>query len=150
MVSEIIPDSRATSPGIRNETDVEENDALCERLWAIERQVFDTPITSAIGMAIKASILVYNERDEDHYDSDGRLRLDQHALRGLAADVVRLLPEAKPLVARALDVPLMRPKQTKRKRRRGPPTLKLVVNNGATAALGDGGALLCGRLRDRQ
>jgi hypothetical protein len=111
-----------------------ENDALCERLWAIERQVYDTPVPSAIGMAVKACVLIYIGKRllEYSYASDGSLDLETHALRGLAADVARLLPETKPLVAWVLDVPLMRPK--KRKRRRGRPTLKLVVNNGATAA----------------
>jgi hypothetical protein len=89
--------------------DEDKHDDLCDQAWAIERQIFDIPMPSAIGMAVKACILIYNEKSgpEHPYDSDGHLRLDQHALRGLAADVARLLPEAKPFVAWILNAPLM-------------------------------------------
>jgi hypothetical protein len=85
---------------------------LDEKLWAIEQQVFDTPMPSAIGMAVKACVLVYHEKDiadEPSYSSDGHLDFETHAIRGLAVDVAHLLPEAKPLVEWVLDVPLMRP-----------------------------------------
>jgi hypothetical protein len=113
-------------------------DKLDGKLWAMERQIFDTPMPSAIGMAVKACVLIYNENadrgTEDCYSPDGDLQLDVHALKGLAEDAARLVPETKPLVAWILDVPLMRPKKRERKPRRGRPTLRLVVNNGATAA----------------
>jgi hypothetical protein len=115
----------------------EDDDARCEQLWAIERQIFDTPMSSAAGMAVKACIFIHNEKGIDGeccYSPTGYLHLEWHALKGLAEDAARLVPETKPLVAWILDVPTTRPKKTERKRRRGRPTLKLVVNDGGTAA----------------
>jgi hypothetical protein len=85
---------------------------LDDKLWAIERQIFDTPMASAVGIAVKACVLIYHEKDiadEPSYTLDGHLDFETHARRGLAADVARLLPEATPLVAWALDVPLTWP-----------------------------------------
>jgi hypothetical protein len=85
-----------------NESEADDGDGLDEKAWAIERQIYDTPASSAVSLAIKASMFVQGETsafDEDDftYASDGTLQLDQHALKGLAEDVARVLAELAPL-----------------------------------------------------
>ena len=82
----------------------EEAEPLDQRVWRLERQIYDAPAAGAAGFAVKAFMLARVEVntnrnglflpfDEDHYAGDGRLCLTKHAVKGLLADAARFLSE---------------------------------------------------------
>src|SRR6476469_9287602 len=88
----------------------EEAEPLDDRVWQIERQIYDAPAAGAVGFAIKAYLLarvhVHTKGnglllpfDEDDYGTGDRLCLTKHAARGPLADAARFLPELEPIVA---------------------------------------------------
>src|SRR5438045_352267 len=70
------------------------------------------PPNSAVGLSIKAAMLIQMEdenggefEEQASYAYDGKLRLDLQALKGLAEDAARFVPELAPLVAAAVNTP---------------------------------------------
>jgi len=98
----------------------EEAEPLDQRVWRLERQIYDAPAAGAAGFAVKAFMLARVEVntnrnglflpfDEDHYAGDGRLSLTKHAVKGLLADAARFLSELAPIVARVVASPTKLP-----------------------------------------
>jgi len=73
------------------------------------------PESSANGLAIKAVMLIHMEGRERRVQRIGQLCLqwelrgDLQALKGLAEDAARLIPEAAPLVATVIGTPMELP-----------------------------------------
>src|SRR5438876_2293506 len=73
------------------------------------------PESSANGLAIKAVMLIHMEdvsgafKESDSYADNGKLRGDLQALKGLAEDDARLVPELARLVAAVIDTPMEPP-----------------------------------------
>jgi len=85
-------------------------------VWAIEGQIYSTPANSAVGLSIKAAMLIQMEdenagefEEQASYAYKGKLRLDLQALKGLAEDAARFVPELAPLVAPAVNTPMELP-----------------------------------------
>src|SRR5207302_6020453 len=78
-------------------------------------QIYSTPADSAVGLSIKAAMLIQmedenaGEFEEPSYAYNGKLRLDLQALKGLAEDAARIVPELAPLVAAAVNTPMELP-----------------------------------------
>jgi hypothetical protein len=98
-----------------------------EEADGLETEVLELPASGVVGLAIKTYLLVRARRGpdlfdptaspgeitpNDGYEPDGRLRRDLRDLKGVAADLVRFLPELAPLCAGLLNAPLMAPTVT--------------------------------------
>src|SRR5438874_9418223 len=102
-------------------------DASNGAVWDIARQIYDTPAAGPAGLAIKAFMLAFEVRvdhlpsseepaslgkfdlAQNHYGAGDRLYLRNHALKGLAGDIARFVPETAPLVAGIVQSPEKRP-----------------------------------------
>ena len=98
-------------------------------VWDIARQIYDTPAAGPAGLAIKAFMLAFEVRvdhlpsseepaslgkfdlAQNHYGAGDRLYLHNHAIKGLAGDIARFVPETAPLVAGIVQSPLKRPRR---------------------------------------
>ena len=103
-------------------------DAANGAVWDIARQIYDTPAVGPVGLAIKAFMLAFEVcidllpssaepgslgefSIEQHHYGAGRLYLRNHAIKGLAGDIARFVPETAPLVAGIVQSPLKRPRR---------------------------------------
>ena len=101
-------------------------DAANGAVWDIARQIYDTPAVGPVGLAIKAFMLAFEvcvdhlpsseepgslgefSIERHHYGAGDRLYLRNHAIKGLAGDIGRFVPEAIPLVAGIVQSPVKR------------------------------------------
>ena len=97
-------------------------------VWDIARQIYDTPAAGPRGLAIKAFMLAFEVCIDDvdrpsldepaslgkfsiaqnHYGAGDMLLIRNHALKGLAGDIGRFVPELAPLVAGVVQSPVTR------------------------------------------
>lgn len=100
--------------------------ALDDRADAIERRIYASSARGPVGMAIKGFLVARYFRiddaesgslgqfSKDDYFEDGSLIWPNLALRSLAEDALRFLPELAPLVAGVVDAPTGPAKRRKR------------------------------------
>ena len=129
---------RAGMQDIEGQRPAEETDdqfnAANDAVFDIARQIYDTPAAGPVGLAIKAFMLAFEvciddvdrprsdepaslgkfDLAQNHYGAGDTLYLCNHALKGLAGDIARFVPELAPLVAGVVQSPT-----THRWRRRG-------------------------------
>ena len=102
-------------------------DAANGAVWDIARQIYDTPAAGPVGLAIKAFMLAFEvcvdllpsseepatlgkfDLAQNHYGAGGALYLRNHAIKGLAGDIARFVPELDRLVAGIVQSPVKRP-----------------------------------------
>jgi hypothetical protein len=116
-------------------------DAANHAVWDIARQIYDTPAAGPAGLAIKAFMLAFEVCIDDvdrpsldepaslgkfdvaqnHYGAGDRLYVRNHAIKGLAGDIARFVPELDPLVAGIVQSPVKRPPDRTEDRAAGPP-----------------------------
>ena len=104
-----------------NQSSEDDGGGRDEVTWAIERQIFDAPVTCAVDLAVKAYMLAYEVcgdhrlngvecgliLDDDEgaiVAADGTLRLDLHAAHSAAVAAVHFLPELAPLAAGVVEI----------------------------------------------
>src|SRR6266576_5910933 len=100
-------------------------------VWDIARQIYDTPAAGPVGLAIKAFMLAFEvciddvdrpsldepaslgkfDLAQNHYGAGDRLYVRNHAIKGLAGDIARFVPELDPLVAGIVQSPVKRPRR---------------------------------------
>jgi hypothetical protein len=107
----------------------DQSDAANCAVWDIARQIYDTPAAGPVGLAVKAFMLAFEVCVDDlppseepcslgesiaqrHYGAGDMLHLDSHALKGLAGDIARFVPELAPLVAGVANAPTKRPPES--------------------------------------
>jgi hypothetical protein len=123
---------RAGMQDIEGERPAEETedqyDVANTAVWDIARQIYDTPAVGPVGLAIKAFMLAFEvcvdllpsseepgslgefSIERHHYGAGDPLYLCNHAIKGLAGDIARFVPELDPLVAGIIQSPLKRPR----------------------------------------
>ena len=99
-------------------------DAANGAVWDIARQIYDTPAAGPAGLAIKAFMLAFEvcvdhlpsceepgslgefSIERHHYGVGDTLYLRNHAIKGLAGDIARFVPELALLVAGIVQSPV--------------------------------------------
>jgi hypothetical protein len=114
--------------------DDDEHDVACDAANRIADQICDAPVQGVVGLAIKAFMVGQNSDNgpEDRLDDYcalgpfaescysprcvsgvrtevAHLFMSSHALRGLLASAASFVPELRPLVAEAVESPLILP-----------------------------------------
>ena len=93
-------------------------------VWDIARQIYDTPAARPVGLAVKAFMLAFEvcvdhlpsceepgslgefSIERHHYGVGDTLYLRNHAIKGLAGDIARFVPELALLVAGIVQSPV--------------------------------------------
>ena len=104
-------------------------DVANSAVWDIARQIYDAPAVGPAGLAIKAFMLAFEvcvdllpsseepatlgkfDLAQNHYGAGGALYLRNHAIKGLAGDIARFVPELDPLVAGIVQSPVKCPRR---------------------------------------